>query len=353
MALTLFRPFRDVVYTGGDGVHPRPVGRDLLRVIEASYDTTSDRDTWLTNVARAVYEHVGERAGMSAFYYRVTDDDRLRVEDAIEIDMPANVGSMMRGVLDGMPPEFVRGSFVRLEAITQSQATDPVAREMGKASMAALSTMFGWQDALMIGGMDPTRHGVYLGAWLRQETKLPPKRRLALTRVAVHVVSAYRLRRRVAELENEVADAILTPGGRLDHAVPEVVAERDVLTTAVKEMERARGRLRRESPEHAVGVWKALVSGRWTLVDQFESDGKRYVLARRNGPSARGPAILSERERDALGFAALGHSNKLIAYEMGIAAATVGVLLHRAARKLGSRSRGELLAAYAKQTDAG
>ena len=54
------------------------------------------------------------------------------------------------------------------------------------------------------------------------------------------------------------------------------------------------------------------------LVDHFESDGKRYVLARRNDAAVRGLAALTDRERQALGYAALGHTNKLIAYEMGI-----------------------------------
>lgn len=38
-----------------------------------------------------------------------------------------------------------------------------------------------------------------------------------------------------------------------------------------------------------------------------------------------------------------GHSNKLIAYELGIAASTVGVLLGRAASRLGVRTRKALL----------
>jgi len=55
------------------------------------------------------------------------------------------------------------------------------------------------------------------------------------------------------------------------------------------------------------------------------------------------PNALSPRERQALGFAALGDSNKLIAYELGISASTVGVLLYRAAQKLGCHTRVELL----------
>jgi DNA-binding CsgD family transcriptional regulator len=55
---------------------------------------------------------------------------------------------------------------------------------------------------------------------------------------------------------------------------------------------------------------------------------------------------LSPREREAVSRAMLGESNKVIAYELGVSASTVGVLLHRAARKLGSRTRAELLARF-------
>ena len=68
-----------------------------------------------------------------------------------------------------------------------------------------------------------------------------------------------------------------------------------------------------------------------------------YVVARRNDVRLPRPDALSPRERQALGFAVLGDSNKLIAYELGISASTVGVLLHRAAQKLGCHSRVELL----------
>jgi DNA-binding CsgD family transcriptional regulator len=57
---------------------------------------------------------------------------------------------------------------------------------------------------------------------------------------------------------------------------------------------------------------------------------------------------LTAREAEALRLASLGHNNKSIAYEMGITASTVGVLLHHAARKLNARSRQELLEAYQK-----
>jgi DNA-binding NarL/FixJ family response regulator len=108
-------------------------------------------------------------------------------------------------------------------------------------------------------------------------------------------------------------------------------------------MDRARGRLRKSDPERALGTWKGLVAARWTLVECFESDGRRYVLARENEPAPSFHAALSDRERQVLANAALGRSNKEIAYALGLADSTVRVLLSRAAKKLRASTREELV----------
>ena len=64
-------------------------------------------------------------------------------------------------------------------------------------------------------------------------------------------------------------------------------------------------------------------------------------------PSPREPfelaPELTPREREIVARAAVGQHPKLIAYELGIAAVTVRVLLARAARRLGALSRSELV----------
>jgi DNA-binding NarL/FixJ family response regulator len=58
---------------------------------------------------------------------------------------------------------------------------------------------------------------------------------------------------------------------------------------------------------------------------------------------------LSARERQVLAFAALGHANKLIAYELGLPESTVSSALRSIARKLGARSRLELVRMFASR----
>ena len=334
---------------------------DALDVIEQAYKLDASPADWLRGLAQMVYTHLGQGLGISAFYYRVTDDNRVETGDEIAIDLchtpPMPVGES----LAMLPPDFVQQSFVKCECITQSAALDqdPSMRELMKPMLDAAASVLGWRDIAMLGGMDPTGHGVYFGAWLPHETRLDTRVREMWSRVAVHIATAHRLRRTLAALSsgasaNRRPDAVLYPDGRVAHAEGEAVSQeaRDALRNGVRLMEVARGDLRRDKPFKAVDAWRGLVSCRWSLLDQFESDGKRYVIARRNDARINGFAALTDRERQAVSYAALNHTNKLIAYEIGISPSTVGVLLHRATRKMGVTSRRELIEVFLSQRPA-
>jgi DNA-binding NarL/FixJ family response regulator len=132
------------------------------------------------------------------------------------------------------------------------------------------------------------------------------------------------------------SEAILRPDGTLEHATPAARSDaaRASLRRAALAVDRARGKLRRRDPHEALAIWKGLVAGRWSLVDHFDSDGRRYLIAHRNDPEAPDWRGLTRREQQVLAYATLGHSNKLIAYELGLATSTVSVHLARARAKL-------------------
>jgi DNA-binding CsgD family transcriptional regulator len=169
-----------------------------------------------------------------------------------------------------------------------------------------------------------------------------------LMRILSHIAAGNRLRGSEHGSDEASAEAILRPDGRVDHAVG-VAREhgaRRSLELAAARVDRARGRLRRVDPEAAVEEWRALVAGRWSLIDHFDSDGKRYLFARPNELRPRTfDEQLSAREREVVALAALGHSNKLIAYEIGLKASTVSGYLTSACSKLGITSRVELVRA--------
>jgi DNA-binding CsgD family transcriptional regulator len=292
-----------------------------------------------------------------AFDYHVTADDRLEVGSVTwDRDMPPGVTAMMRQNSAHLPPWFVRETYARCDADTASQGGGHAGvRDHVRTGMASLKLelkeKLGWRDLFIVSGIDPTRHGVYFAASLANEMRLGRRVRETWVRVAVHLAAACRLRRRLAALQARTpdnADAVLTPEGRVEHARDDARdgdARRD-LREAVLGIERARSELRRIDIDDAVRAWTGLVSCRWTLVDHFEAAGRRYVLARRNDVPVEDISALTAREQQALNYAVLGHSNKLIGYEMGISSSTVGVLLHRASQKLGTSTRDELVARF-------
>ena len=89
-------------------------------------------------------------------------------------------------------------------------------------------------------------------------------------------------------------------------------------------------------------TWHALWGGRWTLVDSFDKDGKRWLVAKENNASSSSSDSLQPRERDVALGAAAGRSLKLMAYELGLPLGTVASTLSRVMRKLRVRSRAEL-----------
>lgn len=105
----------------------------------------------------------------------------------------------------------------------------------------------------------------------------------------------------------------------------------------------ARGSLRDDDPDRALELWQGLVSGRWSMVDHFDSDGRRYLVARRNQPAGLPLPGLSARERQVLAYMAMGRSNKHTAYALGIAPSTVSDHLQSGLAKLGIERREDLL----------
>ena len=103
---------------------------------------------------------------------------------------------------------------------------------------------------------------------------------------------------------------------------------------------------RKTSDEEALELWRALVSGQWSIVDIDTRDGKRSLLARRNRRRS-GEDLLDELEREVVWLAAMAHSLKFIASELGISTATVTRRLASALKTLGLRSRRDLVRFFA------
>jgi DNA-binding CsgD family transcriptional regulator len=204
-------------------------------------------------------------------------------------------------------------------------------------------------DTFGLTALDADGQGVVINAGLPGTVDVGGPMHAVWEQICVHVTAAHRLRRALATGTPSGPDggeALIEAGtSKLAHATGEArdPTARECLRAAAISIDRARGELREEDPGAALAVWKGLVDGRWSLVDWFDSDGRRYMVARRNAPSVRDPRGLTPRERQVVAHTVLGESNKLIAYRLGLSQSTISATLNDALRKLGLSSRTQLV----------
>lgn len=325
---------------------------DVLSVIEAAYRVELPEEDWVAGIMKSARPFIDVGLGVYAYVFDASDPAKLGVRAFSCAGQPEDVKvEELVDMLARTPKEYVEQSW-------RTRACAFASEVPGFHDLAGVTDYLrprGIEDIFAVSGVDPTGHGCYVGAARPEVAKLDAHERAMWERVAAHLASGFRLRRALGTTVvpppasvMSGAEAVLTPNGKMEYAEPAAVdaSAREALRDAVRRIDRARGKMRRADPGHAVEEWRGLVAARWSLVEHFESDGRRYLVARRNDPDAAGPDSLTRRERQVLGYAALGHSNKLIAYELGISASTVGVLLLRAARKLKAHGRAEVIAAW-------
>lgn len=309
--------------------------RDPIALVEAAYSGEPSVKVWLSTLATAASAYgVGGGVVCSAIDLRRVQG---RVTSSVRTGAPQVVSEAIARVTDGLPPRLVPRVFAPTEFVGNAQWR---LRRLSHEVVQPLPPMWA-----LIGG-DARRHAVMLSFPAAADQRPSPDDPFPLAasrtlgRVAAHLGSALRLR-----AEAGLTDAVLSPSGKLLHAEAEARdgGARSALIDAVLASERARGRLRRTDPDEAVKTWSALVAGQWTIVDSVERDGKRLLLARRNPLVGRDVLQLTPAESEVVWLVALGHSNKFVAYELGVPVSTVISRLRSAFRKLGVSNRAQLI----------
>lgn len=324
----------------------KPKQLDVLRVVEAAYEFDSTNEEWLKRIAETVRPHLDDEFGLAAFEFVRSGDGPPLILQSQHLWMPDDLAAVYPHMFANMSPELRVRPFRLGPCITGSELVNMKDDFANLPQMKNGLQKFGMFDSIWITATDPTGRGCGFHAGRKQIAWATPAEKRTWGRIAAHLSSAIRLRYRLHEGHaRESFAAVFDPNGTCHDAFGDAQDSeaRAALRDAVLKIEKVRGRKRIEEPEQALSEWKALVAGKWSLVDRFESDGRRYVVARENEPRAPGPDALSEREKQVLGYARLGHHNKLIAYELGIAQSTVRVLMSRAMMKLGVQTREELL----------
>jgi hypothetical protein len=332
---------------------------DATAVVEAAYALADDDQAWLSQLADTARDQLDQGSGLLAITYDATAPDWVELTGmAVSGLDPALASSFF--TLDKMPESETRAT-VRAFRNRQVGTLRQSLRGLPQSSQyyGPVLARANLRDVLFVNATDPSQTGCLLGVPARLRERWAPRTAQRWRRIAAHVAAGMRIRRQLRQsptpllqTEGPSVEAILSPSGALQHALDPAKgpAARAVLRKAAMAFDRARGPLRRNNPDEAVAIWQGLVDGRWSLLDHFDSDGRRYIVAHRNDPNLPDLRGLTAREGQVLAYAMLGRSNKDIAYELGIATPTVGVHLSRARRKLGGGALAALEPALALGT---
>jgi hypothetical protein len=160
-------------------------------------------------------------------------------------------------------------------------------------------------DQLYVNASDVDDNGliVVLNIGDRRKVALAEGKRLSM--IAAHLTAATRLMSRLAKLREPAV--IFETDGRAAHVTKGHETMLTPLRRRLVTVDRARGRARHLDPDRALETWRALVDGRYTLIDRFESDGRRYVVAYTNAPEVTDPRGLTRSESVVAAWAARGH----------------------------------------------
>jgi DNA-binding CsgD family transcriptional regulator len=318
------------------------IAGSLVDLVESAYDVDSPSSSWLEGIRLSAEKCFRGQLAVQAYTFRVAGNGDFQLldlasepawADALRANHAAAGPALIKRLyLGGRPVSSLR-SALRPE---DGPLYDKIVR-------------FGVGDALGATGVDPTGFGCTLHFLERTRSRLSRPAQQGLTRITAHLASARRLRENLNQAgATDVvngADAVLSADGRVQHAEREArsIESRVALREAVRRMERARRRALRAEPEAALGLWRAMVDGRWSLLERFESGGRRILVAHRNDPASRPSHALSELERKAVALLAMGHSQKLCAYELGRAESTIHEVAASAMMKMGVGSRAALV----------
>ncbi|MGM0557071.1 MAG: response regulator transcription factor [Myxococcota bacterium] len=316
---------------------------DPIAVVEAAYTFDVDEETWLSGVAERARPFFPPEGCVSGTIMDLGDD--FHVISAISDDPDHQNSNRVHAffeLADELPELFDQlYSGTSLIAISDLLGASP-RDHPAFAHMQSVAC----RDFAGVVVCEPSGCVIQLGAELPSVSPTSENDRRIWNCLTSHIGAGFRLMRSVSDASLDSADAVLSPNGELEHSNHDVT-EKDLWRRALREaafnLERARSSLRHRRPYEALQLWKGLVRGRYSLVETFDTDGKRFYVARRNDPKVDSPKPLSQRERQVAAYVGLGLDNRCIGYTLGLSESTIATYVSRAIRKLGLKSRSDLI----------
>jgi DNA-binding CsgD family transcriptional regulator len=330
-----------------------PTGPALIDFAEAAYDLEPAPGEWLPKLIEAGAPVIDQ--GLGAFAVTCTrppEGASFHIDGLHVVSGPDDLAERVLRLQQEMPPSLLW----LLSRPTMPKTLSEAAGDNLDALRLVLRHFDFAKDGLGMSSFDPDGRGVYLIAPLTKVTTLSDKSRERWQMLASHFGAGHRLRRALREAGPAPAtdlphgaEIVIDPSSfRVTDAQGEAKSRdaRQALREAALLVDRARGRMRESDPHRALELWKALVRGRWSTVDWFDSDGRRYVLGLPNAPDVIDPRGLTEREMQVVALVLFGQSNKLVAYNLGLSKGRISTLLRSAMRKAGVQTRAQLVAKF-------
>jgi DNA-binding CsgD family transcriptional regulator len=323
------------------------VKTDTISIVEAAYECESDTLTWLERLLEQAAPRLDRGFGVGiSMYGPGIAADRMPVTSRY-------LDEKLRSAIVGMSVAYP-GYFHRVNSAPLTVGTVTKALQMTAAEATSWPPFveylhpFGVRDITGIVARDPTGRAIVFNAPM-PDFRRPARRDVAMwSRLTTHISAAARIRCALEKLSSADlgmgADAVLSPSGSMVHGEKSAQSRdaKEALRLAAKAIDRARSKARGNEDE-ALDLWKGLVAGRWSLVERFDSDGRRFMVARRNDPQVTDPRALDLRERQVLAYVAMGHPAKLIAYSLGVSPSSVSTTRRSAMRKLGLQTTADVV----------
>lgn len=298
-----------------------------------------EEGAWLSRVLEKVRACVPGATGGFAYTY--------------DIGGPAEGWTIAHPIVDDAPPKLADHIFAAFRGASADERRRVLPKLGPSGTFSAVTgqtlavygareaSRWAMQDAVHVNALDADDRGVLVSLTIAAPRTLAPLEKRRYSMLAAHLAAARRLR----EAARREPDLTFDARGRLVHAEPGHERTTPRLREHVRAWVRQGAGGERGTPGDAVlASWSALVDGRYSLVDRFESDGRHFLVAHENPPNVRDPRGLTKAEAAVAAFVRRGHPLKLVAYELGLSIGTVSGLLARVFAKLGVRTRGELSA---------
>jgi hypothetical protein len=316
----------------------------VFRFTDACYSLEGSDAEWLTQLSQRARPFIDHGHGVAAWQF-------CR-EEWTTPELPYGVEPTLGQEMWSAAPRFNDQELVTLfmgARASSATARLGIAHGIDQLDAGRGFAQFGIKDFQALTVWDGAGRGVVLAGGVNSVLRLSRQRLAHLERLGAHLLAGFRLRRALRQV-----DAVLDPSGSTLHAERDAREpdQREALKSAVKAYDKARSRRGPAQPEEALQSFEALVAGRWSIVQSFESDGRRYLLAVQNPPGSMAAAALSANESHALVLRAQGLPHKLIAYELGVPDTVSFQLVQQGMAKLGLMHEADLPLLFREQAAA-